>query len=46
MNTAVMEVLAGIGFGTVCAGIIVIFAGLSVLIKDYLIQKRMEKKSK
>lgn len=46
MNMAVMEVFAGIGFGTVCVGIIVCITGLSVLFKDYLIQKRMEKKSK
>lgn len=46
MNTAVTEVLAGIGFGTVCIGIIASIAGLFVVFEDYFIQKKMEKKDK
>lgn len=46
MNTAIVEVLACIGFGTVCVGIIASIAGLFVCFEDYFIQKKIKKMEK
>lgn len=46
MNTVITEVLAAVGFGTVCVGIIVSIAGLFVVFEGYFVQKKIEKLKK